>query len=179
MCLPVCVGETDQQRDTSHSASSSLLASGTVTAWWPTTKLGSWGYKLRKLFWCQYYTKTEKKIPLFWFHSSTTCPSGESLVMLTWKLFGTPWNLNICSRPQHLSTGRASLRLLHRFHLFLNIFLVKKKSHSNCSFSFFWRRTLSVEAFKNLQPKNIVSSPPSFGQRKVLLISHWDAAVAG
>lgn len=81
--------------------------------------------------------KNRKKIPLFWFHSSTTCPSGESLVMLTWKLFGTPWNLNICSRPQHLSTGRASLRLLHRFHLFLNIFLVKKKIPQQLQFFFF------------------------------------------
>lgn len=36
-----------------------------------------------------------------------------------------------------------------------------------------------MEAFKNLQPKNIVSSPPSFGQRKILLISRGDAAVAG
>lgn len=148
----------------------SLLASGHC----------SWGYKLRKLFWSQYYTKTEKKIALFWFHSSTTCPSGESLVTLTWKLFGTPWNLNICSRPQHLSIGRSSLRLLHRFHLFLNVFLVKKKIPQQLQFFFFfWRRTLSVEAFKNLQPKNIFSSPPSFGQRKILLISCWDAAVAG
>lgn len=121
----------------------SLLACDTMTTRWPKYKALLLRVQIKKFVFISvlnnniHQNKTKQKT-LFWFHSSTTCHSGESLVMLTWKLFGTPWNLNICSRPQHLSTVRASLKLLHRFRLFLSIFLLKKKkSHSNCSFSFF------------------------------------------
>lgn len=141
MCLPVCRGETDQQRDISHFVSSpspkmSLFASGTVTAWWPSTKLSSWGYKRRKLFWYQYSIKTEKKFHSFGFTLAQHALLENLLSCWPGSSSARPGTWIFVADPNILALGGLH-SLLHRFHLLLSIFLVRKNPTATAVFLFF------------------------------------------